>query len=234
MDDASIKLYITTSHPCSYLEGETARSLLVDPKVDVNRRLAGLFAEKGFRRSGKHYYQPHCEGCQACQPVRICVDKFHFKRRFRRLLKANEDLEYRALEDIDSDECYQLFEKYIVTRHKDGDMYPPSRDSYRDFLARQCQEQFYVGLYDKSRLVSVMVIDHFNTAMSAVYTFFDPDESRRSLGTYAVLWQILRCRELGYPYLYLGFLIENCRKMAYKKDFTPAQVFKDGKWQQCS
>jgi arginine-tRNA-protein transferase len=137
---------------------------------------------------------------------------------------------------LHGDEYYELYAKYIETRHRDGDMYPPSRQQFDSFLTREWDLTHYYCFYlpssafAKPKLLAVAVVDVMSNGLSAIYSFFDPDFAERSLGAYAVLWQIQRARELGLPHVYLGYWIKQCRKMSYKIEYRPIELLVNNRW----
>ena len=147
-----------------------------------------------------------------------------------RRLGSSADLEIRQTESIDNDACFDLDERYINTRHEDGDMYPATRDQYREFLCAKWPGVFYLSYYHGNRLLAVSVCDRFDHGYSAVYTFFDPDEKKRSLGVFSILNQIARAQLEGLDYLYLGYWIKDCAKMRYKTDYRPLDLLINNKW----
>lgn len=231
MTSQHLTLLITPPHPCSYLAGQEATTAFVDPNLHIGPHLFTRLAEMGFRRSGAHVYRPHCTQCQACTAARLPVRAFRPNRNQLRCLKRNEDLQIRQVASIDSDEHYALYEKYINTRHDDGDMFPANREQYQQFLCTPWPGTFYLAFYCGSQLLAVSVCDRFTNGYSAVYTFFDPEEHKRSLGVYAVLTQIARAQLEGLAYVYLGYWIKNCAKMRYKTDFQPIELLTNGQWQ---
>jgi len=128
-------------------------------------------------------------------------------------------------------EIYSLYARYIDSRHGDGDMYPPSEEQFTGFLISHWSDTRFFCFRDSERLLAVAVVDRLQDGLSAVYTFYDPDEPGRGLGNLAVLWQLERCRREGLPYLYLGYWVQDCRKMAYKGDFRPLEQLRDNAWQ---
>ena len=131
---------------------------------------------------------------------------------------------------IDDDEAYQLYHRYIEGRHADGDMYPPDRDQYRSFLNNGLQCTRYFRFYE-GESGRVVVADQMLDGLSAIYTFYDPRAEKRSLGTYAVLYQIHLMQEAGLDYVYLGYWIQNSHKMNYKSRFRPLELLQNGSWQ---
>jgi leucyl-tRNA---protein transferase len=225
-----LKVYTTYPHNCSYLEDQEATTLFVDPRQDVDKRLYSKLSLLGFRRSGNHVYRPHCASCNACIPARVPVKTFQPRKSQRRILQRNRDLMVTRSENIQDDEAYELYHKYISLRHADGDMYPPDREQYETFLNNVWDCTQYFRFYDRGRLIAVAVIDSLDNGLSAIYTFFDPDEERRSLGTFAILWQIQAAVEMELEYLYLGYWIKGCRKMSYKSDYRPLEVYVNSRW----
>ena len=185
----------------------------------------------GFRRSGNHIYRPHCSHCNACIPARVPVDEFRPNRNQRRCAKRNADLRVERLSSVDDERSYDLYRRYIETRHADGDMYPPDRDQFESFLNNPWECTEYYGFFLEDELLAVAVVDCMLDGLSAIYTFYDPDAEHRALGRYAILWQIDRCRQLRLPHLYLGYWIRDCRKMAYKADYQPLEVMVNNQWQ---
>jgi arginyl-tRNA--protein-N-Asp/Glu arginylyltransferase len=225
-----LKVYTTYPHSCSYLENQEATTLFIDPRQEVDQHLYSSLSTLGFRRSGNHIYRPHCSHCNACIPARIPVNAFRPSRGQRRTVKRNRDLLVERTRDIRDEHAYQLYRRYIELRHSDGDMYPPDREQYESFLNNAWDCTRYFRFYDHQRLVAVAVVDVMLDGLSAIYTFFEPDEEQRSLGRYAILWQVEQAREMGLQYLYLGYWIRNCRKMAYKADYQPLELYLNNRW----
>ncbi len=227
---ANLRVFATHPHDCSYLEGERATTLFVDPNAHVDRSLYSQLSLIGFRRSGAHLYRPHCEACQACVPARVPVDGFTPNRGQRRVWRRNADVVVGQVDRIDDDEHYRLYCDYIHLRHGDGDMYPPDQQQYESFLGEAWDCTRYLDFRVGGRLVAVAVTDQLDCGLSAIYTFFDATEAGRSLGSYAILYQLELARQLGLPALYLGYWINNCRKMSYKVAYRPIELFQQGRW----
>jgi len=230
MDISSIKLYATHEHPCSYLKDRSATTIFVDPMLPMNGRIYSELSDFGFRRSGAHVYRPNCRSCQACVPVRIPVDLFEPSRAQKRCIKRNQDVATVLTDNINTDEHYALYESYIRSRHADGDMYPPSRDQYEDFLSSEWGVTRYIELRLNGELLAVAVSDRLDQGLSAIYTFFKPDEHSRSLGVLAVLRQVELAKSLKLPYVYLGYWIRECDKMRYKNQYRPLDMFINNTW----
>lgn len=229
-DLGKIRLFSTHPHECSYLQGKEATSIFIDPAYPVDKNLYSRLSERGFRRSGAHVYRPHCSNCNACTPARIPVASFKMNRKQRRCWKKNSDLTISSVTSIDTDEHYQLYARYIEQRHSDGDMFPPTPEQYRSFLSKEWQITEYLELRKDDQLLMVAVCDRLNDGYSAVYTFFEPEEEKRSLGSLGVLWQIKLAAIQQLPYVYLGYWIKECQKMSYKTQYRPLELLINGFW----
>jgi arginine-tRNA-protein transferase len=232
-EPAKLLLYATPVHACSYLPGNEATTLFVDPAFPKDPGVYTLLSRNGFRRSGEYVYRPNCRDCVACVPVRLPVEKFAPRRSQRRALRANRDLRIAHHESTFNEEHFRLYSHYLGARHADGGMDNPTREQYRQFLlsswANTSLYEFRLG----GDLLAVAVADHLTDGLSAVYTFFDPEFSRRGIGTYSILWLIEETRRLEREWLYLGYWIANSPKMLYKQEFQPQERFIDGCWQLC-
>lgn len=225
-----LKVYTTYPHSCSYLRDQEATTLFVDPRTTVDADLYSQLSVLGFRRSGAHLYRPHCNGCTACVPARVPVSKFRPRRSQKRAWKRNSDLDVRQVESIRDDEYYLLYERYIESRHKDGDMYPPNREQYDSFLSDEWGVTRFYRIELHGCLVGVTVIDELEDGLSAIYTFYEPELPQRSLGTYAIMWQLQLAQQEGLDYVYLGYWIRDCAKMAYKVQYRPLELYLNGRW----
>lgn len=229
-DDERIEFFLTPPHPCSYLDRADAQTLFVDPRRIISSDLYQTLSDSGFRRSGGHLYRPHCSSCSACVPTRVPASSFSPSRSQRRILKRNKDLRVEVEEAQFSKRYYNLYERYINQRHTDGDMYPASEDQFRSFLLSEWSSSIFVSIYEGERLLSVGVTDQLGNGLSAIYTFFEPSETRRSLGVLSVIKQIELCQERELPFLYLGYWIKESVKMNYKTNYRPTQLFVNDHW----
>jgi arginine-tRNA-protein transferase len=168
-----LKVYTTYPHSCSYLRDKEATTLFVDPRTTIDAKLYSELSVLGFRRSGAHLYRPHCNGCTACVPARVPVKRFKPSRSQKRAWNRNRDLTVREVGDIRHDEYYLLYERYIQTRHQDGDMYPPNREQYESFLSGEWGVTRFYRIALEGCLVGVAVVDELTDGLSAIYTFFD-------------------------------------------------------------
>ena len=158
------------------------------------------------------------------------VAQFNPKRGQRRTRNRNQDLVVQQTDDIRDNAAFDLYRRYIEQRHADGDMHPPDREQYESFLNNAWDCTRYFRFYEGDSLLALAVVDELTDGLSAIYTFFDPEADQRSLGSFAILWQIERAREMGLDYLYLGYWIRGCQKMAYKSDYRPLELYVNSRW----
>ena len=227
---ASIKLYVSTPHSCPYLPGEEATTLIIDPELKTTDMLFTQLARHGFRRSGDMIYRPHCAYCDACVSVRIPVNDFKPTRGQRRTWRRNQDIQVVEKPSELNPEHFELYLRYQQARHPDSSMCDPDPEKYYKFLVSDVIDTRFFEMRVGQRLIGVAVADCFQDGLSAVYTFFDPGESNRGLGNFAILWEIQYAKQLCQPWVYLGYWIKDCRKMSYKTSFRPAEGFKNGAW----
>lgn len=226
-----LNFYATPPHRCSYLPGREAVTLFADPRFPKTNALYARLSARGFRRSGEHLYQPHCPGCDACVPIRLPVHEFHARRQQRRTWKQNQDLTAEVKSAAFNQEQFDLYRRYIAARHAGGGMDDPTPDSYMNFLTASWADTAFIEFRQSGRLLAVAVADQMTDSLSAVYTFFDPAAAQRSPGRYAILYLIQLARESGRQWLYLGYWIEDCRKMRYKTEYQPLEYYRRGRWQ---
>jgi arginine-tRNA-protein transferase len=226
-------LYATFPYDCPYLPDRTAVSAVYDPNVAVTTELYSELIRYGFRRSGYRLYRPHCPGCVACESLRIDSEGFRPGRSQRRTRRRNADLTARIEPAVFREEHFRLYKRYQQTRHPGGEMdFEDPADYARACLESPVDTRLVTFRDPDERLLAVAVTDFLASGLSAMYTFFDPDLPQRSLGTYALLWQIGQARSMGLAHVYLGYWIRESPKMAYKSRFRPAEVWTGQAWRE--
>ncbi len=234
----ALTFYGTPESPCSYLDNRLSSSVFVSPEEDIDLDMMHYLHQVGFRRSGAHIYRPWCNHCDACQSVRVLASQFCLSRNQKRLLNKNKDLTVswmpvKQASKSTANEFYGLYERYIATRHQDGDMYPPSEKQYQEFLGGYLEgiDSRFLCFHKDDQLVAVCTVDILLDGPSAIYTYFDPELSSRSLGKLAIIWLIRWAAQNSMPYVYLGYWVDGCQKMAYKIDYQPIEVLRNNRWQ---
>lgn len=223
------QFFITAPASCPYLSGRVERKVFTHLVGHDARSLNTQLSQGGFRRSQNIAYRPACDGCAACISVRVPVNTFALTRSFRRTLNTNDDIQATVMKSEATSEHYSLFRSYIDARHGDGGMADMTVLDFSAMIDDNFVDSRLVDyrILDENgrpgRLVGAALIDILGDGLSMIYSFYDPAEARRSLGTLMILDSIARVRRLGLPYLYLGYWVRGSRKMDYKARFLPQE-----------
>ena len=236
MDQTKIKfqqkllnLRITRSHECAYLENREEQRLAAD--ISEVPELHDQLAESGFRRVENWVYRPVCNECNSCLPIRIDAQNFILSKNFRRILLKNSQFQMSLNDKNADEESFELFKTYLKSRHKDGQMATMSYSDFHSMIHNSPIETFMLKYRNQNNtLTACLLMDAQRDGLSAVYSFFDPNLKQQSLGTFLVLSAIDLTKKSSKKWLYLGYLVRNSQKMAYKARFKPHQLYLNGFW----
>jgi arginine-tRNA-protein transferase len=231
------RFFVTTPAPCPYLADKTERKVFTELSGHHAGELNDALGRIGFRRSQNVAYRPSCIDCSACVSVRVVTGEFQANASQRRVIRRNSDLEVTACKPWTTEEQYQLLRRYLKARHPGGGMVDMDESDFSDMVEQSPVKTFVVEYREPSvdgrpgRLVGACLTDQQSDGLSMIYSFFDPDDARRSgLGTYIILDHIIRAGRAGLPYVYLGYWVEQSRRMAYKARFRPLEKLGPGGW----
>ncbi|MDE1174441.1 MAG: arginyltransferase [Parvibaculaceae bacterium] len=238
------QFYITTPQPCPYLAGLYERKVFTHLLNNSPIELNDMLSQSGFRRSQNIAYRPACDGCNACVSVRIVAADFKPEGSFRRVLQRNEDVRATMRPAQATSEQFSLLRGYLDERHWDGGMADMTmldyqsmvedttiRTSIIEYRVPKTEDGTVVGRSSQGRLIAAALTDMLSDGLSMVYSFYEPDETQRSLGTYMILDHVRRALALGLPYVYLGYWVDGSKKMAYKARFKPLEALGPEGWQ---
>jgi len=227
-----LSFLVTTDMPCPYLPDRMERKLVTRLAGPEAAKHFQLLSRAGFRRSHSIAYRPACIGCQACVPVRVVARDFNPGRSLRRIEGRNADLTASIQPARGTAEQYQLFQYYLDGRHGDGEMAGMSLADYRSMVEDTPVDTRLVEFRDDlGRLIACVLTDWSEDGISAVYSFFDPRQPPRSLGSYMIVWLLREAARNALPYVYLGYWVGGSRKMGYKTRFRPIEGFGPQGWQ---
>lgn len=236
------QFFLTSPSPCPYLPGKQERKVFTHLVGDRAPHVNDLLTHGGFRRSQSIAYRPACENCRACVSVRVRAQEFEPNRAFRRVLAANEDMIGSECSSDPTAEQYSLFRSYLDTRHADGGMVDMTVLDYSMMVEdshvrtklieyRRHGPDTAINGRGNGNLLGVALTDMLSDGLSMVYSFYDPDERARSLGTFIILEHIARAKKMGLPYVYLGYWVGGSPKMDYKRRFLPQERLGQEGWE---
>jgi arginine-tRNA-protein transferase len=218
--------------PCPYIPGRAERKVVTELSGADVGSLYDRLTRAGFRRSHGLAYRPACSGCAACVPVRIVADAFAPGASMLRIARRNRDLFAKQQPALATSEQYQVFLRYQNVRHAGGDMAAMTFADYQAMIEDTPIETRVIEYRDRAgRLLGAMLADELSDSYSAVYSFFEPAASGRSLGTYMILDLVATAKRQGRAYVYLGYWIEGSAKMAYKVRFRPLERLGPDGWE---
>ena len=226
------QFYVTAPQPCPYLEGRMERKLFTALQGPQAEKLNDSLSKQGFRRSQNVLYRPSCSDCAACLSARIDVSRFAPSKSQKRTAKRNAHLVRRATSPWATEEQYGLFRRYLDHRHADGGMADMDIFEFAAMIEETPIRSRVIEYVDREsdHLTAVCLTDVLDDGLSMVYSFYEPDLPRQSLGGYMILDHIEIARDAGLPYVYLGYWVPGSAKMGYKRNFTGLEVFRGGEW----
>jgi arginine-tRNA-protein transferase len=246
------QFYLTAPSACPYLAGKEERKVFTHLVGERAAELNNILTQGGFRRSQSIAYRPACEGCRCCVSVRVIAEEFRPTRSMRRIVKRNADTVSEMRIAVPTSEQYSIFRGYLDSRHRDGGMADMTVLDYAmmvedshietriiEYRRREPPPPYPPPQAGEGRvgvrrhagdLLAVALTDVLGDGLSMVYSFFEPDEAARSLGTFMVLDHIARAQRMGLAYVYLGYWVRGSRKMDYKSRFRPQERLAPDGW----
>lgn len=239
------QFYLTAPAPCPYLPNQMERKVFTHLVGERARGIHDDLSQGGFRRSQNIAYRPACETCRACQATRVLAREFKPTRSMRRIQKRNEDLIGHETGNSPTSEQYSLFRRYVDSRHGDGGMAGMTVLDYAMMVEDSHVETSIIEYRKRGpdsgvtgrgvgELVAAVLFDRLGDGNSMVYSFFDPNEKKRSLGTFLILDHIERSRREGMKFCHLGYWVEGSSKMDYKARFLPQERLQSAGWVEIS
>lgn len=231
------RFFVTSPAPCPYLPGRTERKVFTELSGAQASELNDALGRIGFRRSQSVAYRPSCVGCSACVSVRVVADDFTPNATQRKLLRRHGDLEVAACRPWATDEQFDLLRRYLSSRHPGGGMAGMDESDYADMVEQSPVKSFVIEYREPSvngrrgRLVGACLTDQQADGLSMIYSFFDADHPQRpGLGNLIIMDHILRARQAGLPYVYLGYWVKGSQRMSYKTRYRPIEVLGPKGW----
>ena len=214
---------------CSYISGKKENLLFTDITKFTNINVIENLNKEGFRRSENIFYKPNCKKCSACLSTRIIVKKFVYSSSLKRVINKNCDLKKKIISPKSNLNQYKLFQKYLKFKHSKGEMRKMNFLDYKTMIEITPTKTKMLEVYKDDKLIAAILFDIYNNSLSAIYSYYDPKYKSRSLGTFLIL-NLIKLAKRNKKYLYLGYYIENCKKMSYKKKFKPLEIFINNNW----
>jgi arginine-tRNA-protein transferase len=231
------RFFVTAPAPCPYVPGRTERKVFAELKGGSAMEMSEALGRIGFRRSQNVVYRPSCDFCQACVSMRVMAPMFEPTASQKKLLRRHADLEVSACEPWATAEQWSLLRRYLAVRHPQGGMAAMDAHDYADMVEQTPVDTVVVEYREPSsdgqpgRLVGCCLTDKQSDGLSMIYSFYEPDSvTRRGLGSFIILDHIIRAGDAGMPYVYLGYWIDDCDRMSYKKSYQPAEALIAGIW----
>ncbi|MCI5044346.1 MAG: arginyltransferase [Aquisalinus sp.] len=230
------EFYLTSPSPCPYLSGRKERKVFSFLSGPTAPELNALLTQRGFRRSQNIVYLPACDTCSSCKPVRVVANEFEFSKSWQRIRNRNRDIRRVNAAPQATSEQFSILRAYLDARHSDGGMSDMTVLDYTSMIEQTAVDTLVLEYRQitpdgEDRLLGCSLTDRLPDGLSMVYSFFDPDEEARSLGTYMILDHISYALELGLDHIYLGYWVDGSPKMDYKARFQPLEEWTSNGWQ---
>lgn len=217
--------------PCPYLPGRQMRLPLRMPTARLRPEDFDALLEDGDRRSGPLVYRPACEGCAACEALRVPVQRFRATRSQRRVWRRNDaEVRVERHRPAATPDHVRLYNRHARERGLSLKSEPSTASEYQFFLVDTCVDTWELRYFVGDVMVAVSVLDYGRESVSSVYHYFDPDHAWRSLGVYSVLKEIELCAASGVEWYYLGLYVSDCDHLNYKAAYYPHQRRVGGRW----
>lgn len=232
------RFFVTNPGPCPYLPGKTERKVFTELSGPHAEELNDALGRIGFRRSQNVAYRPSCLDCKACISVRVLTEEFRPNATQRRILRRNSDLVVSACQPWSTSEQYDLLRRYLAARHPEGGMAGMDDLDYADMVEQSPVKSHVVeyrerGSYGRpGKLIGACLTDQQGDGLSMIYSFYDAEmEGRGGLGNFIIMDHILRARDAGLPYVYLGYWVEGAARMQYKTRYRPLERLGPEGWE---
>lgn len=230
----SPQFYVTAPQVCPYLDNQIERKLFTSLTGSNTQALNNALSTQGFRRSQNVLYRPSCADCSACLSARIPVANFSMTKSEKRVLRRNQKLTREIKTPWATSEQFELFKKYVSSRHDDGGMSGMSEAEFTSMVEETSVKTILVEYLNNQsetkHIEAVSITDVIEDGLSMVYSFYEPDLLEFSLGKYMILDHINLAKEMNLPYLYLGYWVKGSKKMDYKSQYNPIEIFLNGSW----
>lgn len=227
-----LRHWVAEPSPCSYLRDRDA-SLEYRVMLDVSPEELERLLERGWRRFGVAYFRPRCRTCSECVPLRIPVRGFRASRQQKRSFNRSSFLRVAIGAPTVDEERLRL---YRAWHRMQGEArgWGPERMTEEEYFYQFAFPHPAVrefAYYDDApragrgpRLVAVSIVDETPNALSAVYTYHDPEYRRLSLGTASILFQVRVADRTRKQWVYLGYRVLGCMSSEYKARFRPHEL----------
>jgi arginine-tRNA-protein transferase len=211
---------------CAYIPNKKVR-MNYKYVASASKEFATAVIARGWRRFGKYFFHPICNGCNECKSIRIDINDFKNSKSQRKAIRRNSETKIIVQEPSLTQAHINLYNKYHAYKSMKDDW------QHRNISQREYSENFVEGAHDFGKevlyivddeLVGVDLIDVLDDGISSIYFYYDPDHDRLSLGTFSLLYQIKLAKILDLPWIYLGYWVDGCKAFAYKTNFQPQEI----------